>query len=49
MSKMTLRASLVCFALAILLALTFSKNFYAAAFGSYFTFFLIERFGVSVP
>jgi MFS transporter, FSR family, fosmidomycin resistance protein len=35
-------------ALAVLLALTFSKNFYAAAFGSYFTFFLIERFAVSV-
>ena len=35
-------------ALAVLLALTFSKNFYAAAFGSYFTFFMIERFAVSV-
>jgi FSR family fosmidomycin resistance protein-like MFS transporter len=35
-------------AVAILLALTFSKNFYAAAFGSYYTFFLIERFAVSV-
>jgi MFS transporter, FSR family, fosmidomycin resistance protein len=35
-------------ALAILLALTFSKNFYAAAFGSYFTFFMIDRFAVSV-
>ncbi len=35
-------------AVAILLALTFSKNFYAAAFASYYTFFLIDRFGVSV-
>ncbi|TVQ36857.1 MAG: MFS transporter [Geminicoccaceae bacterium] len=35
-------------ALAILLALTFSKNVYMAAFSSYYTFFLIERFGVSV-
>ncbi len=35
-------------AIAILLALTFSKNVYAAAFASYYTFFLIERFGVSV-
>jgi FSR family fosmidomycin resistance protein-like MFS transporter len=34
--------------LAILLALTFSKNFYMAAFASYYTFFLIERFGISV-
>ena len=31
-------------ALAILLALTFSKNFYMAAFGSYFAFFMIVRF-----
>jgi FSR family fosmidomycin resistance protein-like MFS transporter len=34
--------------LTILLALTFSKNFYTAAFASYYTFFMIERFGVSV-
>ncbi len=33
---------------AILLALTFSKNFYMAGFASYYTFFLIERFAVSV-
>jgi len=33
-------------ALAVLLALTFSKNFYLAAFGSYYAFFLIERFEV---
>ena len=35
-------------ALAILLALTFSKNFYTAAFASYYTFFMIDRFAVSV-
>ena len=35
-------------AVAILIALTFSKNFYMAAFASYYVFFLIERFGVSV-
>ena len=35
-------------AILILLALTFSKNVYMAAFGSYYTFFLIDRFGLSV-
>ena len=35
-------------AVAVLLALTFSKNFYMAAFASYYTFFLIDRFAVSV-
>lgn len=35
-------------AVGVLLALTFSKNFYVAAFASYYAFFLIERFGVSV-
>ena len=35
-------------AVAILLALTFSKNFYMAAFASYYTFFMIDRFAVSV-
>jgi FSR family fosmidomycin resistance protein-like MFS transporter len=35
-------------AVAILLALTFSKNFYMAAFGSYYTFFMIDRFAVSL-
>jgi len=33
---------------AILLALIFSKYIYLASIGSYYTFFLIERFGVSV-
>ncbi len=35
-------------AVAILLALTFSKNFYTAAFASYYTFFMIHRFAVSI-
>jgi len=35
-------------ALAVLLALTFSKNFYAAAFSSYYTFFMIDRFALSI-
>lgn len=34
--------------LAILLILTFSKNFYIASFTSYYTFYLIHHFGVSV-
>lgn len=35
-------------AMAILIVLLMSKNGYTAAFTSYYTFFLIERFGVSV-
>jgi FSR family fosmidomycin resistance protein-like MFS transporter len=35
-------------AITVLLALTFSKNFDMAAFASYYAFFLIERFGVSM-
>ncbi len=35
-------------ALAVLLTLMFSKFFYMASFSSYFTFFLIEKFHVSV-
>ncbi len=35
-------------ALAILLILVFSKNVYLASISSYYTFYLIERFGVSV-
>ncbi|UMY18860.1 MFS transporter [Methylobacterium organophilum] len=34
--------------IAILLALIFSKYFYMASFSSYFTFYLIHRFGVPV-
>jgi FSR family fosmidomycin resistance protein-like MFS transporter len=35
-------------AMAILLVLVFSKNVYLASISSYYTFYLIERFGVSV-
>jgi FSR family fosmidomycin resistance protein-like MFS transporter len=35
-------------ALAVLLALVFSKNFYLASLGSYYTFYLIDRFSLSV-
>jgi FSR family fosmidomycin resistance protein-like MFS transporter len=38
----------VLFAMAILILILFSKNAYTAAFTSYYTFYLIERFGVSV-
>nr|USU30279.1 MFS transporter [Methylobacterium sp. OTU13CASTA1] len=34
--------------IAILLTLIFSKYFYLASFSSYYTFYLIQRFGVSV-
>lgn len=40
--------SRVGWALVILLALTFSKNFYMACFTSYYTFYLIHHFNVSV-
>jgi FSR family fosmidomycin resistance protein-like MFS transporter len=38
----------VLFAMAILILILLSKNAYTAAFSSYYTFYLIERFGVSV-
>ncbi len=38
----------VLFAMAILILILLSKNAYTAAFTSYYTFYLIERFGVSV-
>ncbi len=43
-----LSRSKVMLALAILLLLVFSKNVYLASISSYYTFFLIEKFGVSV-
>ncbi len=39
----------VAFALAILIALIFSKYFYLASMSSYYTFYLIHKFNVSVP
>jgi MFS transporter, FSR family, fosmidomycin resistance protein len=38
----------VAFLMAVLIVLLFSKNAYTASFTSYYTFYLIERFGVSV-
>ena len=38
----------VLFAISILVALLFSKNVYSASLGSYYTFYLIHKFGVSV-
>ncbi len=38
----------VFWAVAILVALLFSKNVYSASLGSYYTFYLIEKFGLSV-
>jgi FSR family fosmidomycin resistance protein-like MFS transporter len=40
--------SKVVVALALLLVLVFSKNVYLASISSYYTFYLIERFGLSV-
>ncbi|MCB1342402.1 MAG: MFS transporter [Pseudooceanicola sp.] len=37
----------VVIALAVLVTLVFSKNIYMASMGSYYTFFLIDRFGLS--
>lgn len=38
----------VAFAMAILLVLLFSKNAYGQSFSSFYTFYLIEKFGVTV-
>ena len=43
-----LRSGRVLLAMTILVVLLFSKNAYTAAFTSYYTFYLIERFGVTV-
>jgi FSR family fosmidomycin resistance protein-like MFS transporter len=42
-------SSKVPFLLAILLCLMFSKFFYLASMTNYYTFYLIQKFGVSVP
>jgi FSR family fosmidomycin resistance protein-like MFS transporter len=47
-SRSSLSATQVVFAMTVLIALLFSKNAYTAAFTSYYTFYLIERFHVSV-
>jgi FSR family fosmidomycin resistance protein-like MFS transporter len=43
-----LPAGRVAFVMAVLIVLLFSKNAYTAAFTSYYTFYLIERFQVTV-
>ncbi|WP_129713951.1 MFS transporter [Pedobacter sp. SYP-B3415] len=44
----TLSRGKIIFAISILLILIFSKYFYMASLSSYFTFYLIHKFGVSV-
>ncbi|MBM3648792.1 MAG: MFS transporter [Alphaproteobacteria bacterium] len=44
----TLSRGRVAVAVAILVALLFSKNVYSASLGSYFTFYLIAKFGIGV-
>ena len=44
----TLARRKVVLALAVLAMLTFSKNIYMASISSYYTFYVIEKFGVSV-
>lgn len=44
----TLSRKRVAIAVAILVALLFSKNVYSASLGSYFTFYLIGKFGIDV-
>ena len=44
----TLSRGKVALSIAILLALIFSKYFYLASLTSYYTFYLIQKFGVSV-
>ncbi|EMR04747.1 MFS transporter [Cesiribacter andamanensis] len=48
MQQEVLSKKKVVYALAILLVLIFSKYFYMTSMHSYFTFFLIQKFGVSV-
>ena len=42
----SLSRSRVAFSIGVLVTLAFSKNFYLASLGSYYTFFLIDKFGV---
>ena len=44
----TLARPRVAVAILVLVALLFSKNVYSASLGSYYTFYLIERFAISV-
>lgn len=47
-AKSNFSKSKIIFALVILLILIFSKYFYMASMTSYFTFYLIDKFGISV-
>ncbi|MSO65550.1 MAG: MFS transporter [Alphaproteobacteria bacterium] len=46
--RSTLSTGRVAFLLAILMVLLFSKNAYTASFTSFYTFYLIDKFGMSV-
>jgi FSR family fosmidomycin resistance protein-like MFS transporter len=48
MARPVLSRNRIALALLVLLALMFSKFFYTASISSYFTFYLIDQFGVSV-
>ncbi|WP_046866246.1 MFS transporter [Microvirga massiliensis] len=48
LSERKLPANHVVFAMTILIILLFSKNAYTAGFTSYYTFYLIERFNVTI-
>jgi MFS transporter, FSR family, fosmidomycin resistance protein len=47
-AKSALTKQQVWMAMAVLIVLLMSKNAYTAALGSYYTFYLIERFGITV-
>jgi FSR family fosmidomycin resistance protein-like MFS transporter len=47
-ASMTLPRKKIALAVAVLMALIFSKYFYLASFSSYYTFYLISKFGLSV-
>lgn len=46
--KSTLSKRTIIFTLGVLLLLVFSKNAYTSSFSSYYTFYLISKFGVSI-
>jgi len=47
-ASLTLPRKKIALAIAVLMALIFSKYFYLASFSSYYTFYLISKFGLSV-
>lgn len=47
--RISLPNTVVVFSMTILMVLVLSKSFYITSLNSYFTFYLIERFGLSVP